>query len=67
MKSTKVNKLLQFVKVEGGTFIMGDETLHNALPHEVELSSFYMQKTEVTQELWEIVMDSNPSEDKSCK
>ena len=46
---------------------MGDETLHNALPHEVELSSFYMQKTEVTQELWEIVMDSNPSEDKSCK
>lgn len=35
--------------------------------HQVELSSFYMQKTEVTQELWEEVMGSNPSEDKSWK
>lgn len=59
----KIEKLLEFVKVEGGTFTMGSvETAH-----EVELSSFYMQKTEVTQELWEAVMGSNPSSDKAWK
>lgn len=59
----KIEKLLEFVKVEGGTFTMGtgDEA------HQVELSSFYMQKTEVTQELWQEVMGSNPSSDKAWK
>ncbi len=63
----KIEKLLEFVKVEGGTFRMGDENISEAMPHEVEVSSFYMQKTEVTQELWEAVMGSNPSLDKSWK
>ena len=54
---------IEFVKVEGGTFMMGDDET----AHQVELSSFYMQKTEVTQELWEAVMGSNPSEDKTWK
>jgi formylglycine-generating enzyme required for sulfatase activity len=35
--------------------------------HEVELSDFYIQKTEVTQELWEYVIGGNPSETKSSK
>ncbi len=55
------------VYVEGGTFIMG--TLPNekneweiySLPHQVTLSSFYIGKYEVTQELWQAVMGSNPS------
>jgi formylglycine-generating enzyme required for sulfatase activity len=63
----KIEKLLEFVKVEGGTFTMGDENLSDATPHEVEVSSFYIQKTEVTQELWEAVMGSNPSQNKSWK
>ncbi len=63
----KIEKLLEFVKVEGGTFTMGDENLSDATPHEVEVSSFYIQKTEVTQELWEAVMGSNPSQNKSSK
>jgi sulfatase modifying factor 1 len=62
----KIEKLLEFVKVEGGTFTMGDSAFEDATPHEVEVSSFYMQKTEVTQELWEAVLDSNPSYFKGC-
>jgi formylglycine-generating enzyme required for sulfatase activity len=57
----KIEKLLEFVKVKGGTFTMGDSALEDAKPHKVKLRSFYMQKTEVTQELWEAVMGSNPS------
>ena len=57
----KIEKLLEFVKVKGGTFTMGFEET----AHQVELSSFYMQKTEVTQELWEAVMGSNPSDQTS--
>jgi formylglycine-generating enzyme required for sulfatase activity len=59
----KIEKLLEFVKVEGGTYTMGFEET----AHQVELSSFYMQKTEVIQELWEAVMGSNPSQDKTWK
>lgn len=68
---TKIEKLLEFVKVEGGKFVMGDSTkgCYNtiAIPHNVELSTFYIQKTEVTQELWESVMGENPSENKIWK
>jgi formylglycine-generating enzyme required for sulfatase activity len=63
----KIEKLLEFVKVEGGAYTMGSEELEDATPHEVELSSFSIQRTEVTQELWQAVMGSNPSEDKSWK
>jgi formylglycine-generating enzyme required for sulfatase activity len=57
----KIEKLLEFVKVEGGTFTMGSAEIKDAPLHQVELSTFYIQKTEVTQELWEAVMGSNPS------
>ena len=55
------------VKVEGGTFSMGatgnlaDEAYSDEFPvHQVTLSSYYMGKTEVTQELWQAVMGNNP-------
>ena len=55
------------VMVEGGTFSMGatasqtGEAASNESPvHQVTLSSFYIGKTEVTQELWQAVMGSNP-------
>ena len=66
----KIEKLLEFVKVECGTFLMGDNSItyfgqKEAAEHEVEISTFYIQKTELTQELWDVTMGSNPSEDKS--
>jgi formylglycine-generating enzyme required for sulfatase activity len=67
----KIQELLQgFVMVEGGTFLMGapdsigeeDETEHT-----VYVSTFSIQSTEVTQELYELVMGNNPSENKTWK
>lgn len=55
------------VKVEGGKFRMGAEerNTHASLAekpcHTVRLDSYYIGSTEVTQELWEKVMGSNPS------
>lgn len=62
------------MKVEGGTFMMGaqsdDEYEDNYDPdadedakpvHEVTLSDYYIGETPVTQELWESVMNDNPS------
>jgi sulfatase modifying factor 1 len=52
------------VKIEGGIFKMGsnDELYGNTKPiHSVTVGSFYIGKTEVTQELWESVMGNNPS------
>ena len=57
------------IAVEGGTFTMGataeqgsDAAEHEKPTHQVTLSSYMIGKTEVTQELWEAVMGSNPSE-----
>ena len=54
------------VFVQGGSFTMGSSDEENAEydekpSHEVKLSSFYICRFEVTQELWEIVMGNNPS------
>ena len=62
------------IAVEGGTFQMGaqssdydgdnydSDAYSNESPvHDVTLSSYYIGETEVTQELWEAVMGSNPS------
>ena len=64
----------KMIKVEGGTFKMGaqdgdpngvnydSEALYNEKPvHSVTLNDYYIGETEVTQELWEAVMGSNPS------
>ena len=56
------------VAVQGGTFTMGatseqggDAHDDERPTHQVTLSSYYIGETEVTQELWQAVMGSNPS------
>ena len=56
------------VRVEGGTFTMGatseqrnDQNSDELPTHHVTLSTYYIGETEVTQELWQAVMGSNPS------
>ena len=58
----------KMVDVEGGTFTMGnpnyqssDNTSNEGPVHQVTLSSYSIGQTEVTQELWQAVMGSNPS------
>ncbi len=58
----------KMVAVEGGTFIMGvntddyTEDWNDEKPaHQVTVSSFAIGQTEVTQALWQAVMNSNPS------
>lgn len=63
------------VKVDGGTFTMGmskekaeitgcQDTYPN---HKVTLTTYYISNTEVTQELWLAVMDTNPYSFTECK
>jgi formylglycine-generating enzyme required for sulfatase activity len=53
--------------VEGGTFMMGapgddSEAKDSERPrHSVTLDNYYIAETQVTQELWQAVMGSNPS------
>ena len=56
------------IAVEGGTFQMGatseqgsDASDGEKPVHSVTLSDYYIGETEVTQELWQAVMGSNPS------
>ena len=57
----------KMIKVEGGTFMMGDEEIGDqcwppATPvHQVSLSSFSIGETEVTQALWFAVMHEYPT------
>ncbi len=62
------------VLVEGGTFTMGaaanqlkDAESDEKATHKVTLSSYYLCKYEVTQELWTHVMQSNPSHFKGSR
>lgn len=67
----QINDTLQplvFVKVEGGTFEMGDPngTKHDddmieTPVHKVTVGDFQICKVEVTQEIWQLVMGKNPS------
>lgn len=61
------------VLVKGGTFLMGcsptkDGNCQNdeTPTHWVTLSDFYMGKFEVTQKEWNVIMGTNPSENKGC-
>lgn len=49
------------VYVEGGEFIMRSSKYGGEAQHRAVLSSFFIGQTLVTQELWETVMDGNPS------
>ena len=58
----------KMVPISGGTFTMGatieqngDASYDEYPAHQVTLSSFSIGQTEVTQELWQAVMGSNPS------
>ena len=58
--------------VKGGTFIMGatpadKQADADEVRHKVILKDYYIAETEVTQELWEAVMHSNPSKHKNSK
>lgn len=62
------------VYIEGGTFMMGAEydgesevRVEESPAHPVTLSSFYICKYEVTQELWKAIMGDNPSHFKGAK
>ena len=68
----KVNDTLSInlMCVEGGTFMMGsdapDAEADEGPVHKVTLSDFYIGETEVTQQLWQLVMDTNPSKNKGA-
>ena len=63
----------KMIAVEGGTFMMGSsdddsDAYDREKPrHQVTLSSFSIGETEVTQELWQAVMGSNPCYFKGSK
>ncbi len=51
----------EMVKITGGRFLMGDKEEVDATPHEVAVSSFYIDKYLVTQEQYEKATHTNPS------
>jgi len=57
----------EMVLLEAGRFTMGDENEIDAPPHEVAISSFYIDKYPVTQEQYEKIMNDNPSRWKGGK
>ena len=68
MEAFTVNGVeFKMIVIDGGTFHMGatseqDIDYDDEKPvHSVTLSDYYIGETEVTQELWEAVMGSNPS------
>ena len=74
LKKIVNNIINNMVYVEGGTFMMGataeqksDADKNEKPVHQVTLSSFSIGKYEVTQEEWEAVMGSNPSDFKGKK
>ena len=64
---SKTEAIGGMVLIPAGRFIMGDETQVDAIPHEVTVSSFYMDKNLVTQEQYQKVIGENPSRWKGAK
>ena len=59
---TAAGQSFTMVFVEGGTFQMGSPDGRDTMPvHPVTLDSYWIGQTQVTQELWEAVMGSNPA------
>jgi formylglycine-generating enzyme required for sulfatase activity len=55
----------EMVVIPAGSFVMGSNYgIHEQPTHLVNLRSFLMGKTEVTQEQWEAVMGNNPSKNR---
>jgi formylglycine-generating enzyme required for sulfatase activity len=61
----------ELVKVEGGTFMMGNtwaDSSDNEHPtRSIKLRSYSIGKTEVTQALWNKIMQYNPSRNNTCE
>ena len=59
----------KMIRVKGGMFLMGSNSgFNDEQPvHEVRVNSFSIGQTQVTQELWEVVMGTNPSSFKGNK
>jgi len=51
----------EMILLPAGSFIMGETGRDDETPHTVAVSSFYLDKVTVTQELYEKVMGVNPS------
>ena len=64
---TKTESGVEMVRLRGARFTMGDKDEVDAVPHEVVVSSFYMDKYLVTQEEYQRVMGKNPSRWKAGK
>lgn len=64
-KETIAEILSNMVYVKGSTFVMGTEVDYTSkvmdTRHNVTLSDFYLNKTEVTQKQWNVIMGSNQS------
>ena len=58
---------VEMVQIPAGRFIMGDKEEPDATPHEVSVSSFYIDKYPVTQALFQKVTGGNPSRWKGDK
>lgn len=56
-KKEAANNLVQMIPIEGDTFIFGDEFDEYEKHPEIAVSSFYMSKTEVTQKLYNLIMN----------
>jgi len=55
-----------FVWIPGGTFIMGSLTSNMSSPlRKITIDGFWMSKYEVTQKIWEVIMNENPSTHKA--
>lgn len=53
--------LSSLVLVEGGTFVMGDNSSAESQEHTVTVSDFYISSIEVTQKQWRVIMGDNES------
>lgn len=56
------NVPLELVQVPAGSFIMGSDAFYKEPAHQVYLDEFWIGKYPVTQEQWQAIMGSNPSE-----
>ncbi|MBN2772569.1 MAG: SUMF1/EgtB/PvdO family nonheme iron enzyme [Spirochaetes bacterium] len=62
LETASKEKSVDMILVSGGTFARGDSRYKDTSPiNKVEISSFYMTRKEITQELWKKVMKDNPS------
>jgi formylglycine-generating enzyme required for sulfatase activity len=67
MTEVKAESGIEMVLLPAGRFTMGDKDEIDAQPHEVFISSFYIDKYLVTQQQYKKVMEENPSRWKADK